>query len=630
MRIVCDSCGTKYSISDDKVRGKVFKIRCKKCSHVIVVRGNEDDAAAEGGDQAEDAGGAVWYVVLGGQQDGPHTVEQVRVHLQAGNITPDTFVWREGFGDWLRLADAEGLSQLVAAPPAANGAANGSAMDDLGAFGDNFDDGESTRVVSSSEVDERMGFAAAAAPAPRAAAPRAAASSADGWGAPAAEPAPMAAMGGGGLGGYGAEPAQPSAFGGGRSFDSMVGGSDIPKIGLGNGAGALQSMPAEDDDAGSDDAGAVRHGMVGARNENSVLFSLSSLQAINQKDDDRPKNTEASGLIDIAALSASAAAVANQRADGGPGGASADPFGGGMAGPAIAMPAMMQMGTRRSNTGLIVGIIAAVVLVLGLVTVILVLVLNKPDQSTTIVKEIPVETPANGAAGGSPTIPDGAMAANSAKDDDKADDDNADDDKADDGAEGNDDDKSDDDKGDDKEGAAKKAADKKAAGGGGKAPAGGNAKVDRKPDVSNKRDTPPPKEDKKPAAKGNDSIDSILSDISGGGGAKKTPPKEDKVDKTPTPPPAGKKLSKADVQSTIQRYSSQVGGCSNGQAGERVSGTVMVRFTIQPNGSVGSAQVTSSQFQGKPVAGCITRVVRSMKFPTSGESLTINYPFVIR
>ncbi|HEY5452899.1 MAG TPA: zinc-ribbon domain-containing protein, partial [Polyangia bacterium] len=48
MKIICDSCGTKYSISDDKVRGKVFKIRCKKCSHIIVVRGGEsqDEASA--------------------------------------------------------------------------------------------------------------------------------------------------------------------------------------------------------------------------------------------------------------------------------------------------------------------------------------------------------------------------------------------------------------------------------------------------------------------------------------------------------------------------------------------------------------------------------------------------------
>ena len=43
MKIVCESCAAKYSIADEKVVGKVFKLRCKKCSEVMVVRG--DDAA---------------------------------------------------------------------------------------------------------------------------------------------------------------------------------------------------------------------------------------------------------------------------------------------------------------------------------------------------------------------------------------------------------------------------------------------------------------------------------------------------------------------------------------------------------------------------------------------------------
>ena len=45
MKIVCEACQAKYSIADDKVRGKVFKIRCKKCSHVIVVRGAGEGAS---------------------------------------------------------------------------------------------------------------------------------------------------------------------------------------------------------------------------------------------------------------------------------------------------------------------------------------------------------------------------------------------------------------------------------------------------------------------------------------------------------------------------------------------------------------------------------------------------------
>jgi len=38
MKFVCDRCQTKYSIADEKVRGKILKVRCKSCSNVITVR----------------------------------------------------------------------------------------------------------------------------------------------------------------------------------------------------------------------------------------------------------------------------------------------------------------------------------------------------------------------------------------------------------------------------------------------------------------------------------------------------------------------------------------------------------------------------------------------------------------
>src|SRR5438876_3499390 len=102
MKIVCDSCSTKYSISDDKVRGKVFKIRCKKCSHIIVVRGAGDGAGAEASkaDQKEtkvfdysgaDGGAAAaaganalaveapsWHLVIDREQVGPMSADEVR------------------------------------------------------------------------------------------------------------------------------------------------------------------------------------------------------------------------------------------------------------------------------------------------------------------------------------------------------------------------------------------------------------------------------------------------------------------------------------------------------------------------------------------------------------------------
>jgi predicted Zn finger-like uncharacterized protein len=51
MKFVCERCHTKYSIADEKVRGKVLKVRCKTCTNVITVRetGATIDDAASGG-----------------------------------------------------------------------------------------------------------------------------------------------------------------------------------------------------------------------------------------------------------------------------------------------------------------------------------------------------------------------------------------------------------------------------------------------------------------------------------------------------------------------------------------------------------------------------------------------------
>jgi len=51
MKFVCERCHTKYSIADEKVRGKVLKVRCKTCENVITVR--------ETGATIDDAGSGV-------------------------------------------------------------------------------------------------------------------------------------------------------------------------------------------------------------------------------------------------------------------------------------------------------------------------------------------------------------------------------------------------------------------------------------------------------------------------------------------------------------------------------------------------------------------------------------------
>src|SRR6185295_6979526 len=123
MKIVCDSCATKYSISDDKVRGKVFKIRCKKCSHIIVVRGTADASAPAPSPAAPEGGG--WHLVVEGEQVGPLTEADIRGRISRSEINAETYIWKEGFADWLKLAAvpefADSVSSTDAAVPTRSG-----------------------------------------------------------------------------------------------------------------------------------------------------------------------------------------------------------------------------------------------------------------------------------------------------------------------------------------------------------------------------------------------------------------------------------------------------------------------------------------------------------------------------
>jgi len=58
MKVSCQACGAKYTISDEKVRGRKVKIRCKSCGTPIVVDGQTEGAAptVTGGTAAAPAG----------------------------------------------------------------------------------------------------------------------------------------------------------------------------------------------------------------------------------------------------------------------------------------------------------------------------------------------------------------------------------------------------------------------------------------------------------------------------------------------------------------------------------------------------------------------------------------------
>lgn len=50
-----------------------------------------------------------WYVMLGGKQSGPYSIEEL---LKIEEITPDTLAWRKGMMKWLLIRDIPELKRL--------------------------------------------------------------------------------------------------------------------------------------------------------------------------------------------------------------------------------------------------------------------------------------------------------------------------------------------------------------------------------------------------------------------------------------------------------------------------------------------------------------------------------------
>jgi predicted Zn finger-like uncharacterized protein len=107
MKIICDACLAKYSIADEKIQGKSFKIRCKKCNHMIVVKLSEDHASHHVDEHELEVlarSADTWHVVLEGEEVGPLDLTAVTALVVEGRIDGDTLVWSEGFPDWEPLS----------------------------------------------------------------------------------------------------------------------------------------------------------------------------------------------------------------------------------------------------------------------------------------------------------------------------------------------------------------------------------------------------------------------------------------------------------------------------------------------------------------------------------------------
>ncbi|HEV3033066.1 MAG TPA: AgmX/PglI C-terminal domain-containing protein [Polyangia bacterium] len=176
MKFVCDRCQTKYSIADEKVRGKVLKVRCKTCQNVITVReagakpsqnalapvrssqkpsGAHAAPLAEVGEHDEQSertsiapapaglmadllqgqlhgrrptpppppplgDGVEWFLALDGAQQGPFARRALVDHLLALPKSADVHVWNEKMDGWKSPRDVPEVAHDLSArrPPA--------------------------------------------------------------------------------------------------------------------------------------------------------------------------------------------------------------------------------------------------------------------------------------------------------------------------------------------------------------------------------------------------------------------------------------------------------------------------------------------------------------------------------
>jgi hypothetical protein len=118
MNITCDQCGKRYKMKAQQTK-KAFKTRCKRCSNVIIVRPEEQKNAVvqesvQANHQASpEVSAPSWYAVINGEQSGPYTTDQLGGYVANGSLDAQSFVWCDGMSNWEALANIPQLINLI-------------------------------------------------------------------------------------------------------------------------------------------------------------------------------------------------------------------------------------------------------------------------------------------------------------------------------------------------------------------------------------------------------------------------------------------------------------------------------------------------------------------------------------
>jgi predicted Zn finger-like uncharacterized protein len=164
MKFLCGNCKAKYQIADEKISGRTLRMKCRRCQHDIIIRGQEEGqaegqariapaaamggaarspqaprpqapakrapapASALGADFRRSVGGPspkrppppappapveLWHVAINDVPVGPIRREEVEKKIQTGAVNGESLCWREGFDDWRPLKDVAELASLL-------------------------------------------------------------------------------------------------------------------------------------------------------------------------------------------------------------------------------------------------------------------------------------------------------------------------------------------------------------------------------------------------------------------------------------------------------------------------------------------------------------------------------------
>ncbi|MBN1946282.1 MAG: zinc-ribbon domain-containing protein [Bradymonadales bacterium] len=138
MKFICDSCQQRYTIDDAKVQGRLLKVRCRRCRHLITVYApaHPADAQTRSGSSAplgpalsspgrhdrlplgkvnyEKLEEIAWHYSMGGQSFGPFPEDALIARMLTWEITDEAYVWNAGMSGWVPAFDVPLFAPAIA------------------------------------------------------------------------------------------------------------------------------------------------------------------------------------------------------------------------------------------------------------------------------------------------------------------------------------------------------------------------------------------------------------------------------------------------------------------------------------------------------------------------------------